>query len=358
MNVTVMGSGNGGLAVAYEWASRGHRVALYAAPGHEDNVAAVAAAGGVRVYGKMDGFGPVAYVGTDGAAAMDGADAIFVVAPAFATADLARVAAPHLRPGQVVVVCPTSCVGSLVFKEAAGLALENESVIVGETSTLPYASRADGQGGVHVFHSFSAGLYAAAAPRTGTARLLEVVRTVYPSTLEAATVLQTTLQNGNPVIHPAVTLLNAGLLERTHGDFHFYEEGVTESVGRLMAGVDRERLAIAEALSVDILSEPEIGVAQGYMTEANYSTGYSTAPGFRGIKAPDRLDTRYLTEDVGYSLIFFTDLAAKLGVATPVMNALIEIASVVLGRDLRGESPRTLASVQLDGLTTEELINL
>ena len=87
------------------------------------------------------------------------------------------------------------------------------------------------------------------------------------------------------MIHPAVTLLNAGLLERTGGGFLFYEEGVTESVGRLIEAVDNERLAIAAALGVKILSEPAIGVRQGYMTEQNYSTGYSKAPGFLGIAA-------------------------------------------------------------------------
>ena len=188
--------------------------------------------------------------------------------------------------------------------------------------------------------------------------MLEVIRMIYPYTAEAATVFQTTLQNGNPVIHPAVTLLNTGLIERTGGDFNFYEDGVTESVGRLMAGVDRERLAIADALGVQILSEPELGVAQGYMTEANYTTGYSAAPGFRGIKAPDRIATRYLTEDLAYTMVFWTDLAARLGVATPVMDATIQIASVVLGRDLISKAPRTLASVQLDGLSTEQLLNL
>ena len=63
------------------------------------------------------------------------------------------------------------------------------------------------------------------------------------------------------------------------------------------------------ALGVTILSEPDIGVQQGYMTESNYTTGYSRAPGFLGINAPATLDSRYLTEDVGYSLVFFTDLA-------------------------------------------------
>ena len=43
----------------------------------------------------------------------------------------------------------------------------------------------------------------------------------------------------------------------------FYEEGVTEAVGRVMKAVDGERLAIARALGVTILAEPDIGVRQG-----------------------------------------------------------------------------------------------
>ena len=79
----------------------------------------------------------VAYSGTDVTRAMEGTDTVFVVAPAFATADFARLAAPYLRAEMVVAVCPGSCVGSLVFKEAAGLDVHDESVIIGETNTLP-----------------------------------------------------------------------------------------------------------------------------------------------------------------------------------------------------------------------------
>jgi opine dehydrogenase len=122
--------------------------------------------------------------------------------------------------------------------------------------------------------------------------------------------------------------------------------------------VDGERLAIAAALGVRILSEPDLGVEQGYMTESNYSTGYSKAPGFLGIKAPDRLASRYLTEDVGYTMVLFTDLARRLGVPTPVMDSIIELTSVVLERDLREEAPRTLGSLGLEGLSDEQLISL
>jgi opine dehydrogenase len=76
-------------------------------------------------------------------------------------------------------------------------------------------------------------------------RLLEVLRQVYRNTEEAAGIFQTTLQNGNPVIHPAVTLLNAALIERTGGDFMFYEEGVTEAVGRVMKAVDDDNMGLS-----------------------------------------------------------------------------------------------------------------
>ena len=194
-------------------------------------------------------------------------------------------------------------------------------------------------------------MYLAAVPRAGTGRCSTSSATCGRRSRRPTSVFQTTLQNGNPVIHPAVTLLNAGLLERTGGDFLFYEEGVTESVGRLIEAVDRERLAIAEALGVPVLSEPEIGIRQGYMLEHNYSTAYSRAPGFLGIKAQSELDHRYLTEDVGWSLILFTDLASRVGVATPVMDAVIQVASVVLARDFRGEGKRTLRTLGLDGLS-------
>ena len=289
---------------------------------------------------------------------MQGSETVFVVGPAFATEDFGRDLAPHLHTGMTVVVCPGSCGGALAFKRAAGLTVHDEGILVGETSTLPYAARADGRGTVRVFHKFDTGLFAAAVPRSGNGRLLEILRLVYPSISEAATIFQTSLQNGNPVIHPAVTLMNAGLLERTAGDFGFYEEGVTPSVGRVMEAVDNERLAIAAALGVSILSEPNLGVEQGYMTERNYSTGYSRAPGFLGIKAPARIDSRYLTEDVGYTLVFFTDLARRLGVPTPTMDAIIEISSVVLARDLRAEGARTMSSLGLDQLTNEQLLSL
>jgi opine dehydrogenase len=358
MRVAVLGAGNGGVASAFDFAQHGHDVALFAPPEYDENVVAVAEAGGITASGDLEGFAAVRYAGTDAAEAMAGAELVVLVGPAYSTEPLAAAVAPHLTDGMAVLVCPGSCAGAIAFVRAAGLELGGERCIVGETSTLPYAVRVTEPGVVNVFLKLTTGVYLAGVPRAGTERLHELVREVWPACEKAESVLQTTLQNGNPVIHPAVTLLNAGLLERTGGDFLFYEEGVTESVGRLIEAVDGERLAIAGALGVTIHSDPALGVRQGYMREENYSTGYSRAPGFLGIRAQNRLDHRYLTEDVGYSLVFLTDLAARLGVPTPLMDAVIAIASVVLARDFRAEGRRTLATLGLDGLSPQQLAAL
>jgi opine dehydrogenase len=294
MDVAVVGSGNGGLATAFDFALHGHTVRLFDTPHFPDHVDEVAASGGIRATGVVEGFAEIAYSGHDPATALGGAELVVLVGPAYSTDHQARVVAPHLASGQAVLVCPASCAGALTFKRAADLALDDETLTVGETSTLPYAVRIVAPGSINVFHKLGAGVYVAGLPRSGTGRLLSMIQDVYPGAEAAESIFQTTLQNGNPVIHPAVTLLNAGLIERTGGAFLFYEEGITEAVGRAIEAVDRERLAIADSLGVRVLSEPDLGVVQGYMLEASYSTGYSTAlPGHRrtaaaGAPLPDR----------------------------------------------------------------------
>jgi opine dehydrogenase len=355
MRVAVLGAGNGGVASAFDFAQHGHEVSLFATPEFGDNVVAVDRAGGITAEGDLEGFAPVRYSGHDAGEAMAGADLVLLVGPAYSVEPLATEAGRHLADGMAVLVCPGSCGGAIAFKRAAGLALDDTRVVVGETHTLPYAVRVTEPGAVNVFLKLATGVYLAGLPRAGTEHLYELVKEVWPAVEKAESVFQTSLQNGNPVIHPAVTLLNAGLLERTGGDFLFYEEGVTASVGRLIEAVDEERQAIARALGVTILSEPALGIEQGYMLEDNYSTGYSRAPGFRGIRAQGQLDHRYLTEDVGYGLVFLSDLAARLDVPTPAMDAVITIASIVLARDFRGEGKRTVSSLGLDGMSAGAL---
>ncbi|MDM8554492.1 NAD/NADP octopine/nopaline dehydrogenase family protein [Desulfococcaceae bacterium HSG7] len=358
MNIAVLGSGNGGCAVAFDCAACGHQVSLFDFEQFPESIKAVQSDGGIYCEGELEGFQPVAYAGYEIEKALDGADIIYAVGPAYSTRPFAEVCKPYLKQGQIVIVCPSSCGGGVEFKNGADLELRDEEIIVAETSTLPYAVRLLEPGKIRIFNKLKGGLFLAAVPAKNTDYVLKQVRDVYPTMIAAKNILQTSLQNGNPVIHPAITLMNVALIERTKGDFNFYQDGVTPAVGRLVQAVDRERIAIGKKLGVEVVPDPELGVIQGYMTEATYDNGFVTAPGFEGVKAQSSLDYRYFNEDVGYGLVFLRNLGEQVGVATPVMSALITLISQLMNRDYSGEAMRTMETLGLAKHTAKELEKL
>lgn len=358
MRVAVLGSGNGGCAAAFDFASHGHDVSLVDFESFPEQIEAIAARGGIQSEGDLSGFAPLAYVGHDFERALDDVELVVAVGPAFSTEPFGAACRPFLKSGQTVIVCPGSCAGSLAFKRAAGLAIGDAAVKVAETTTLPYAVRILEPALIRVYLKLKGGLALAAVPASDTALVLRKVVDTYPDMTGAESVLFTAFANANPVIHPAVTLCSAAQIERTHGDLLFYEEGTTSAVARLMEAVDRERLALAASLDMSLPSDPEMGVRQGYMSEATYFPGYMKAPGFKGIKAQPQLDHRYLNEDVGFGLVFYHSLGKQLGVPTPVADAVIAVASALMGRDYMAEAARTTESLGISGLSAAELTQL
>jgi opine dehydrogenase len=358
MKIAVLGSGNGGCAVAFDCAVHKHNVRLFDFDTFPDNIKRIQQQGGIHAEGVLEGFGSIEYVGYDIEEALSDVDVIYAVGPAYSTRPFAEACRPFLQKGQIVIVCPGSCMGSLEFKNGAQLSLKDEDIIVAETSTLPYAVRIVEPGKIHFFLKVKGGLFVTAVPSRSTPRVTERILDVYPAMTSAKNVLQTSLQNGNPVIHPVITLLNTALIERTKGNFLFYEEGVTPAVGRVIKAIDQERIAIGRALNIEIITEPEIGYMQRYMAEPTYDRGYSEAPGFRGIKAQSSLDYRYFHEDVGYGLVFWQSLAEQIGVKMPYISAVIQLASVLMERDYLAQGKRTMKSLGLLEYTAGELEQL
>jgi opine dehydrogenase len=355
MNIAVLGSGNGGCAVAFDCAQHGHHVRMFDFEIFPDHIRGVNDVGGIYAEGELKGFAPIQYAGHDIEEALSEAEMIIAVGPAYSTLPFAKACKPHLRKGQMILICPGSCAGSLEFKIGAGLALNNPGIIVAETSTLPYAVRMIGPARINVFLKLKGGLFVAAIPANDTSKVVDTLARIYPALAPAKNILQTSLQNGNPVIHPTVSLLNAALIERTQGDFYFYEEGVTSAVGRLLKAIDQERIAIGKQLDIEVIPEPQIGQMQGYMKEMTYDRGYAEAPGFRGIKAQKNLNHRYIHEDVGYGLVFWYKLGEQVGIDTPNIAAVIQLASTLMGCDYLSDAPRTMETLGLSEYSVDEL---
>ena len=85
MNITILGAGAGGLAAAFDCAVHGHSVRLFDFPQFPVNIEAVVGQGGIHAEGDISGFGPVAYAGHDIDKALEDAELIYVIGPAFST---------------------------------------------------------------------------------------------------------------------------------------------------------------------------------------------------------------------------------------------------------------------------------
>ncbi len=341
--------------MAFDCASHGHEVRLFDFPDFPDNIAGVAKLKGIHADGDISGFAEIAAATHDIDEALSGAELIYVVGPAYSTEPFGKAVAGRLVAGQTVIVSPSSCGGALAFKKAAGLAVDDHSVRVAETSTLHYAVRLTEPAHVRVFLKLKAGNLLAALPGTETGSILEMISDVYPSMEPGKSVMQTSLQNANPIIHPAVTLANAARIESTGGDFLFYEEGVSDSTGRLIEALDQERIAIGAGLGIEILPDPVMGMRQGYMLADDYGAAYRKAPGFRGIGAQPQLDHRYLNEDVGYGLVFMAALGRQIGVPTPNIDAMIQVTSTLMAHDYASEALRTPETLGIGSLSAEAI---
>lgn len=166
--------------------------------------------------------------------------------------------------------------------------------------------------------------------------------------------LHTSLNNMGAIFHPVLTLLNAGRIESTHGDYQFYIEGVTPSVARVLEVMDRERVTVAASLGIRARTAMEWLQLAYNATGEDLNEAIHNQQGYYGIKAPSTLNHRYIFEDVPMSLVPIAALGQHYGVSVRGMDALIRLACIVHRTDYwrRG---RTLDKLGIDRLSVGEL---
>lgn len=355
--VAVLGAGNGGLSSAADLALRGFDVRLYSR--RPETLEAVAAAGGIELEGAAgEGFVPIPVITNDLAEAVTGADVVELVTPTTAIEYYGAALAPVLGDNQPVFLNPGHTGGGLYLAHELRRAGFEGEIKTCEVASLTYACRLQGPGRVKIF-SVATDMPFAAFPGKNAAELLELVRTLYPGVVPAESVLETALHNLNAVEHPAQTILNAGWIEHTKGDYYFYREGTTPAVGRVIDAVDAERLELARAFGVKTKSFVQLFYELGYTSESAAATGSSHAAMQESqpnwwIKGPTSLDHRYIHEDVGNGLVPWAALGDAAGVETPMMDNLIVLASLLNERDY-SKVGLTLEKLGLEGVALETL---
>ena len=351
---SVIGAGHGGKAMAAHLALMGFQVNLYnRTPEHVEIIKKRRGIELESTEGGPHGFGELALVTSNIEDAIQNVEVIMVVLPSSAHADIAKALTPYLKGGQIVVLHPGRTCGALEFTKVIRDNGCKADVTVAEAETFIYASRSDGPAQARIFRIKEA-VPLAALPSSRTQCVLEAICEAYPQFIDGVDVLNTGMNNMGAIFHPALTLLNMGWIEATHGDYQFYIDGVTPSVARALEVLDRERVTVASALGIRARTSLE-WLKLAYDTSGqNLHEAIHNQPGYYGIKAPATLNHRYIFEDVPMSLVPIASLGKRYGVSVRGMESMIQIASIIHRTDYwrRG---RTVEKLGLEQWSVSEL---
>ena len=357
MKVAILGAGHGGIAMAGDLTLAGHDVRLAAVPEHATNLRLLQAFGGIMVEGVTStgapaGFAKPSMITTDLAAALQDVQVIMVVVPAFAQEPYMRAIAEYGEPGQIVVFNPGKF-GTLAFAKMLRESGRQDDFIIGETSSFIFAAKTKGLGHVNI-KAVKDELPFAALPAEKTAEALWTLTDLYPQLSPSMGVLQTSIDAPGLIIHPISTLMNMSRIEQI-GPYRNSHYDITPSVGRVMDGVDKERMDVAGILCRETFSFMNtMEVMYKVKGESAYDVMYQVAA-HKVQMSPDSLKHRYVTEDIPYGLVTIATIARRIGIPTPRLDAIINIACMANSEDY-WTTGRTAEKLGLGGMNARQMV--
>lgn len=348
----VLGGGNTAFSVAANLALAGADVTLVELPQFAASIEPIAVHKRIHLGGvARTGAATIAEVTSD-FAAIQRHELVLLIVPSYGHRAFADACARHLRAGQTLVLMPGN-LGSLAF---ARLLKERgvHGVTLAETDTAPYVCRKLAPDAAHIW-GVVRGMGMGVLPAAAGPRVRALIERWFPGVQLYPHVLACGLSAMNPVVHPPGVLLNAGRIERSRGEFYFYEEGVTPAVCKLIYALDAERLAIGRALGVELLPVDEAFHRAGFGPRGDLWSTIHGSLMLTQLRAPGAINTRWLTEDVPYGLATWLLLAEGLGVRCPTMQAVVRLSGTICGTDFLAQA-RTPQELGMDGLAAGELL--
>lgn len=336
MNISILGAGNGGTAVAAELSLKGHEVTLIKTSHamHDENFNYLLEndghvemiENGKQVTAKIKQI-------TRDLSQLRKSELVIIYIQTNYHEQLIKRIKPYLRDGQFLLINPGYLSTAYVLKHCADIDLT-----ICEAQSSFVDCRISEPGSVRIgFRNVRnpIGIYPASRVEETKKSLNQLgFPFVYlPSVIEAA------LHNPNLIVHTVGAIMSIPRIEKTGGDYVMYHEVFTPSVWNILEALDKEKMDVMEQLGSERLSYVEACKYRNTLDDRKDAKEvffwYANMP--TRAKGPVVVDSRYISEDVPQGLVLLETLGLKLNIETPICTSLIHMASAALGRDLRSE---------------------
>ncbi len=336
MKVAILGAGNAGCAAAADLTIKGHEVTLIKTSHamHDDNFHYLQENNGRMV---LNEFGEISETNiskvTRNIEEITNNEIVIIFIQTNYHKDLISRISKYLRDNQIVLINP-GYLSSAYFLEYC-----NKDIIMAEAQSSFLDGRIIENGYFKVgFRNVRnpIGIYPLERKKEAIEKLDKLgERFVYlESVIEAA------LHNPNMIVHTVGATMSIPRIEIAKHDFWMYHEAFTREnthTWKILEKLDNEKMNVLEKLGFERLSyldackyrnslDDDIDAKEVFLDYAAMETS---------VKGPDKVDSRFISEDVPQGLVMLESLGRVLEVETPIATSLIEIASAALGRDLR-----------------------
>ncbi|EDQ92825.1 uncharacterized protein MONBRDRAFT_30783 [Monosiga brevicollis MX1] len=391
ITITVCGGGNAAHIAAGMFAKNGANVNLFFS--FEDEAKrfkeACDKAGGVTVTTKTTSYtGQPKVITADPKTAIEGADLILLIVPAFAHEPILKQIAPFLKKGAFVGAIPGPGAFDLIAINVLGDLIKERDITLFAGTSLPWACRFDEYG-------CKASLLGEKKRVDINARPNEPERNALlgdkMSRLHDLTDFQCKGNMLTSALWPTNCIIHTGI---SYGIWHDWDgEPVAEAplfyqncndfTGSVLDGLSNEIGQAVEVLKkagADLAGWQPIDVylldVYGDVISDHSSTAqiFATNDAFRGLKAPvteveggkfvPNFRTRYLTEDLPHGLAVLRGVAEICGVETPMMDKVLLWAQPKIEKEylvdgkIQGKDIAQSGCPQRFGITTpEQLVN-
>lgn len=333
MNITIIGAGNSGLAMAAHLSSEGNKVTLWNRT--EKNIIKLMNTHKIKSEGIIEGDINIELVTTDMKQAVSYSDIILVTTPASSHKELATKIAKNLDKETLIVLNPGRTFGAFEFLDTFRKNNKKINPCIAETQTIIYTCRRTGEDSVNIIALKSDVLISTFNPEENKKVISKLPECLKEYFIPAKSIIETSIGNVGMILHCTPLLLNSGWTESKSSSYKYYYDGITPSVGLLLEKIDEERVLVSEKLGVKIESTKD-WLKRTYNVQGNsiYEC-IQNNEAYKTIDAPSSLSHRYILEDVPCGLVPLEAVGKINGLSMKYTTMIIDLASAILNIDFR-----------------------